>query len=87
MKDIRIDPHTLERAEQRGTNPEEIAEVIETGLPIPAKHGRFGKTKVFKFGRHRLGKFYEEKKVEVYYTVHGDLVVTITVYVFYGSWR
>ena len=34
---IRIDPHTLERAPERGTNAEEIKEVIETGLPLDAQ--------------------------------------------------
>ena len=33
MVKIRIDPHTLERAQERGTNAEEIKQVIETGLP------------------------------------------------------
>jgi hypothetical protein len=47
--EIRIDPHALERAEERGTNEEEIKDVISTGLPIPAKHGRMGKAKVYDF--------------------------------------
>jgi hypothetical protein len=32
---IIIDPHTLERAEERGTNAEEIEDVVRTGFPIP----------------------------------------------------
>jgi hypothetical protein len=32
--DVLIDPHTLVRAEERGTNAEEIKDVIETGLMV-----------------------------------------------------
>jgi hypothetical protein len=46
---IRIDPHTLERSEGRGATEEEIQDVIETGLGIPAKHGRIGKRPVSEF--------------------------------------
>jgi hypothetical protein len=35
--DIFIDPHTLERAEERGTDENEIIDVINTGFSIPAK--------------------------------------------------
>jgi len=37
---IQIDMHTLERAEGRGTNEDEIEDVIRTGFAIPAKYGR-----------------------------------------------
>jgi len=83
---IQIDPHTLERALERGTTEEEIKDVIETGSPMPAKHGRLGKAKVYDFKRKRHGKYYEQKRVEVIYTIEGDTIVTVTVYVFYGKW-
>ena len=47
--EIQIDPHTLERAEERGANKEEIKDVIETGLTTLAKYGRIGKAKVYDF--------------------------------------
>lgn len=84
---IRIDPHTLERAQERGTNAEEIKEVIETGLPLDAKRGRSIKAKVYSFNQLRHGKFYEQKRVEVIYTTEDDTFVTVTVYVFYGKWE
>ena len=31
---IQIDPHTLQRAEERGTNENEITDVINSGTPI-----------------------------------------------------
>jgi len=84
---IQIDPHTLERAEERGTNEAEIADVITTGFPISAKHGRQGRGKVYPFGKLRRGRFYEQKRVEVFYTEEANAVITVTVYVFYGRWE
>lgn len=40
---IQIDPHTLERANERGVGEEKILDVIETGFPIPARCKRLGK--------------------------------------------
>ena len=84
---IRIDQHTLERAEERGTNAAEIREVIETGSPFLAERGRLGKAKIYPFNRERLGTFYEQRRVEVIYTQERDTLVTVTVYVFYGKWE
>lgn len=84
---ILIEPHTLERAEMRGTNEKEIKDVIKTGINIPAKYGRLGKTKVYDFKRKRLGRYYKQKKVEVFYTIERNEIVTVTVYVFYGEWE
>jgi len=50
---ILIDSHTLERAEERGTNETEIKDVINTGFPIAAKYNRLGKAKVYPFQNHR----------------------------------
>jgi len=57
---IQIDPHTLERAEERGTNDTEIKDVINLGLPIPAKYGRIGKTKVYDFKQNRQNRYYAQ---------------------------
>jgi len=84
---IEIDPHTVERARERGTNEIEIKDVIESGSAFPAKYGRIGKSKVYRFGKKRHGKYYEQKRVEVVYNIEGDIMVTVTVYVFYGKWE
>ena len=84
---IQIDSHTLERAIERGTDEEEIKDVIETGFAIPSKYGRIGRGKIYEFKQKRQNKFYEEKRVEVFYTVDEDRIVTVTVYVFYGKWE
>jgi hypothetical protein len=85
--EIQVDPHTLERAEERGTNEAAIRDVIQTGFPIPAKYGRFGKAKVYDFKQNRQNKYYDHKKVEVFYLIEGDKIITVTVYVFYGKWE
>jgi len=84
---IQIDSHTLERAEERGTNEKEITEVINTGFPVLAKYGHLGKAKIYDFKQKRHGKYYEQKRVEVFYTVKGEVITTVTVYVFYGKWE
>lgn len=85
--EIQIDPHILERAEERGTNENEIRDVVHTGFAIPAKYGRTGKAKVYEFKQMRLDKYYEQKRVEVFYTIEGDKIIMVTVYVFYGKWE
>lgn len=85
--EIQIDPHTLERAEERGTNEDEIKDVIQTGFSIAAKYDRIGKAKIYDFKQIRLDKYYEQKRVEVFYTIEGDKIITVTVYVFYGKWE
>lgn len=84
--EIQIDPHTLERAEQRGASEAEIRDAINTGFAIPAKYGRQGKAKVYEFNQQRHGKLYEQKKVEVFYIIENNVIVTVTIYVFYGKW-
>jgi len=85
--EIQIDTHTLERAEERGSNETEIKDVIHTGFSIPAKYNRIGKAKVYDFKQNRHNKYYEHKRVEVFYLVEGDWIITVTVYVFYGKWE
>jgi len=76
---IEIDPHTRERAEESGTNREEIEDTINTGFLIPAKHDRLGRAKIYDFREKRHGKYYEQKRVEVFYTIEGDTIITVTV--------
>ena len=85
--EIRIDPHRLERAEERGTNEEEIKEVINSGISIPARYGREGRAKSYEFKQERHERYYEQKRVEVFYAVERDATVTVTAYVFYGKWE
>lgn len=84
---IQIDPHTLQRAEERGTNLQEIEDVVINGIPSEAKKNRLAKYKIYPFKLERNGKFYEQKKVEVIFIPEENKIVTITVYVFYGKWE
>jgi hypothetical protein len=85
--EIQIDPHTLERAVERGTHEKEIKDVIQSGFAIPAKHGRIGKAKVYNFKQKRHNKYHEHKRVEVFYIIEQIKIITVTVYVFYGKWE
>lgn len=84
---IQIEPHTLLRAKERGASEDEIIDTINNGKDIRAKPARLGKEKVFAFAERRNGKFYNQKKLEVYYTIEGEKIITITVYVFYGDFN
>ena len=85
--EIILEPHTIARAEERGTNEFEIKNILINGTEIQAKVGRKGKTKVFNFNKKRLGKYYEQKKVDVIYIIENNKIITITVYVYYGNWE
>lgn len=82
---IRIEPHTLQRANERGASESEIIDTLETGFVIPAKTGRLGRGKIYTLNAARNSKFYKEKKVEVYYVLENENIITVTVYVFYGQ--
>jgi hypothetical protein len=67
--EIQSDPHTQERAEERGSSEEEIIDVLITSFSIPGKRGRLGKAKVIDFKQTRGSKYYQEKRVEVFYVI------------------
>jgi hypothetical protein len=46
-----------------------------------------GRAKIFDFRQNRHGTYYEQKRVEVFYAMERDVVITVTVYVFYGKWE
>jgi hypothetical protein len=71
----------------RGTTPQEIETVLATGDHVPAKQGRSCTRKLFRVDEVRQGKRYSQKIVEVYHVVEGDVIVVVTVYVFFGEWE
>ena len=85
--EIRIEPHTLERANERGASKEEIIQTIKSGLPIEAKAGRKAKALIVEFKQKRNDKYYEQKKIEVYYIEENNIIITVTVYVLYGKFN
>jgi hypothetical protein len=82
---IRIEPHTKQRAKERGVSEEEIRDTLDNGMPVFAKPNRLCKSKVFPFMSEWNGKIYEEKKVNVFYLIENNEIITITVYVYYGK--
>ncbi len=85
--EIIIEPHTIIRIKERGATEEEVIETLENGNDIIGKYGRLGKENVFLFNRLHGKKYYEEKKLEVYYIVKDERIVTVTVYVFFGKFK
>ena len=85
--EIQIDRHTLDRSLERGASEQEISDTILTGFPIPAKHGRLAKAKVYDFNSQWGSRHYKQKRVEVIYTLVGSQAITVTVYVYYGEWK
>ncbi len=84
---IQIEPHTLKRALERGASLEEIQDVLENGFSVPARGNRLARAMIYPFEQERIGKYYEQKRIEVVYVEEKDTIATITVYVFYGEWK
>ena len=84
---IIIDPHTIKRAEERGASKGEIIDVLTTGFQIDAKYGRFAKGKIYDYNQKRNERYYAQKRIEVFYTMERECIITITAYVFYGKWE
>lgn len=83
---IRIEPHTLLRQPKEEQRKIKL-KTLEHGLDLIAKNGRLGKGKVFDFRNLWNGKFYEEKKIEVFYVTELETIITVTVYVFNGNFK
>ncbi len=71
---------------RRGVSIEEIEAVVLTGNPMPAKYGRLARFKVFDVPGSRAGELHRQKRVEVVYVVEEGVIITVTVYAFYGQW-
>jgi predicted RND superfamily exporter protein len=84
---IQVEPHTLKRARERGASLEEIQDVVENGFSVPSRAGRIARAMIYPFKQEGIGKYYEHKRVEVVYVEEMDMMVIITVYVFYGEWK
>ena len=76
---VRLDPHAIERMEERGVTKEEVLATVERGEDIPAKLGRSGFRRNFEYNDVWNGKWYGTKQVEAY-AVREDadwLVITV----------
>jgi len=84
--DIEISEHTSERAKERGTNDDEIKDVINTGNECSAKGSRLGKEKIYPYNNIWNGKTFPEKLVRVIYVIGEKVISTVTVIVQFGKW-
>jgi hypothetical protein len=83
--DIKIEPLTLKKATEQGATEEEIDATIRTGKDLNSESGLLGKTRTFPFKAIRDNIFFEQKKLDVYFSVENKLITTLDVEVFYGS--
>ena len=76
---VRLDPHAVERMEERGVTEEEVLATIERGEEFPGKLGRTGFRRNFEYNDEWNGKWYGTKQVEAYAVLEGDDWLVITV--------
>jgi Domain of unknown function (DUF4258) len=81
---VRLHPHAQERMEERGATEEEVRATVEQGESFPAKFGRAGFRRNFRFDQHRHGRQYHTKQVEAYAVQEGAdwLVITVLTHYF-----
>jgi len=72
---IRTEPHTLERACERGATAEQIEDFLRTVTPVPAGAGRLTKVKVYDYHGVWKGRHYDQQMVKVVYVVEGGLLI------------
>jgi hypothetical protein len=76
---VRLHPHARERMDERGATEEEGRATVEQGESFPAKFGRTGFRRNFRFDQHRHGRHYHTKQVEAYAAQEGPDWPVITV--------
>lgn len=78
---VNIDEHALVRGRERGATEEEMRIAVESGECFPAKRGRTGFRKNFAFKSEWMGKYYENKQLEVFAAKadNGWTVITVIV--------
>lgn len=79
--------HALDRIKERGTDVDEVREVLTIGHSVEAKTGRNAKELIFEYNCEWLGKYYKQKKVRVIFVEEDNYAIVITAYVYFGYWR
>jgi hypothetical protein len=83
--DIKIEPEILKKAKENGATEEEIDATIRTGKDLNSETGLLGKSRTFPFKAERNNIFFEQKKLDVYFSVESKVITAIAVDVFYGT--
>ena len=76
---VRLHPHALERLAERGATEEEISATVQGGESFPAKFGRTGFRRNFRFDSLWRDRHYAIKQVEVFVVRDGADWLVITV--------
>ncbi len=77
---VRLHPHALGRAVERGATEAEVVATVERGERFPAKFGRTGYRRNFVFEGEWRGRRYATKQVEAYAVDEdGWLVISVIV--------
>jgi len=77
---IHLHPHAKERLAERGATEEEVFATIRDGEQFPAKYGRSGFRRNFRYEAHWNGRVYATKQIEAYAVEEeGWLVITVLV--------
>jgi hypothetical protein len=76
---VDIDPHARERMLERGATEEEVVSTIHEGERFPAKYGRTGFRRNFRFEGVWRGRSYGTKQLEVFAVDEDGRWVVITV--------
>ena len=73
---VRFHPHARERMEERGASEEEVRDTVEQ---FPARFGRTGFRRNFRFDGEWQGQYCRIKQVEAYAVQEGSEWLVITV--------
>ena len=78
---MKLHAHAVARIAERGASEEEVAAAIREGERFPAKFGRTGFRRNFRFDRKWRGRTYGNKQLEVFATFEDDdwLVISVVV--------
>ena len=79
MKPIRFTRHAREQMLERGAREHEVIETIRTGEHVPAKRGRNGFRKNFRYNRLWSGRVYGTKQILAIVAEEADALVVVTV--------
>lgn len=76
---VRLHPHALERLEERNASESEVVATVTLGEQFPAKFGRTGFRRNFRYNSEWHGKYYRTKQVEAFAIQQGADWLVITV--------
>jgi hypothetical protein len=76
---VRLHPHAVARAAERGVTDAEVAATVRTGEDAPAKHGRTLFRRNFAGPWDWRGRRFDSKQVEAYAVWEDDTWLVITV--------